>query len=160
MFRSAAEPRSPPRRWALAVWRWEARCGAAPSRPLRVLETDPRGMAGAILCPGMGRFTHEAASIDPQRRVVYLTEDESDGCFYRFRPSSWPDLTRGDLEVLCRAGDDQPLTWAPVPDPAAEGEETRYQVPDVVRFDGGEGSWYADGSCWFTTKGDPPRLAL
>jgi hypothetical protein len=26
--------------------------------------------------------------------VVYLTEDEEDGCFYRFTPSTWGDLCK------------------------------------------------------------------
>ncbi len=120
----------------------------------RVYETDPRGEAQAIVCPDMGRFTHEAAAVDPQRQVVYLTEDEPDGCFYRFRPASWPDLTRGSLELLREGDDGEPMTWVPVPDPAADRDETRHQVPDAKHFDGGEGAWYADGACWFTTKGD------
>jgi sugar lactone lactonase YvrE len=106
-----------------------------------------RRSAGA---PGRdGRFTHEAAAVDPDRRVVYLTEDEPDGCFYRFRPSHWPDLSRGVLEVLATDA-----TWARVPDPAATTTRTRHQVAGARRFAGGEGCWYADGSCWFTTKGD------
>ena len=31
---------------------------------------------------------------------------------------------------------------------------TRRQVVGAQAFRGGEGAWYADGSCWFTTKGD------
>ena len=44
----------------------------------------------------MGRFKHEAAACDPDRQVVYLTEAERDGCFYRFRPGDWGDLTPAD----------------------------------------------------------------
>lgn len=120
----------------------------------RVYETDPRGEALPVMCPDMGRFKHEAAAVDPQRRVVYLTEDEPDGCFYRFRPTSWPDLTHGSLEVLCGDGNDEPATWALAPDLAADVAPTRYQVPEAMHFDGGEGAWYADNACWFTTKGD------
>lgn len=119
----------------------------------RVFETDPRGERAAVARPAMGRFTHEAVAVDPVRQVVYLTEDESDGCFYRFRPSAWPDLGAGGLEVLCQH-EDGPITWAPVPDPASTEERTRDQVPSAKRFDGGEGAWYAGDSCWFTTKGD------
>jgi secreted PhoX family phosphatase len=54
----------------------------------RVFETDPTGARGAVAHTAMGRFTHEAAACDPVRQVVYLTEDESDGCFYRFRPAA------------------------------------------------------------------------
>lgn len=46
------------------------------------------------------------------------------------------------------------LTWRRIPRPRAAGRETRHQVDDAKHFDGGEGAWYADGHCWFTTKGD------
>lgn len=121
----------------------------------RVYEADPRGERAAVVRPAMGRFKHEAAAVDPLRRVVYLTEDESDGCLYRFRPSSWKDLSDGALEVLCEVdADSGVLAWARVPDPAADREPTREQVPSAKRFDGGEGAWFSGGSCWFTTKGD------
>ncbi|HEU5469158.1 MAG TPA: alkaline phosphatase PhoX, partial [Actinophytocola sp.] len=67
-----------------------------------VYETDPFGGA-AVQRPAMGRFTHEAAAADPVRRVVYLTEDAPDGCFYRFVPTIWGNLSAGTLQVL-RAG--------------------------------------------------------
>ncbi len=114
-----------------------------------VWDTDPTGASGAVRRDAMGRFKHEAAAVDPDRRVVYLTEDEPDGCFYRFRASRWPDLGAGTLEVLTGAG-----TWAPVPDPSGVRTPTRNQVASARRFRGGEGCWYARGSCWFTTKGD------
>ncbi len=104
----------------------------------------------------MGRFKHEAAACDPQRRVVYLTEDESDGCFYRFVPDTWGDLRTGRVQVLC-APDGQvtgPVTWRDLPDRDGFPVPTRYQVGAAQTFDGGEGCWYADDTCWFTTKGD------
>ena len=117
-------------------------------------ETDPGGERAAVVRPAMGRFTHEAAAVDPVRRVVYLTEDEPDGCFYRFVPSAWPDLAEGSLQVLCQQDADQPVTWTVVPAPSAQEHPTRDQVPDATRFDGGEGAWYGQDACWFTTKGD------
>jgi secreted PhoX family phosphatase len=48
----------------------------------------------------MGRFKHEAAAADPVRHVIYLTEDEPDGKFYRFIPTTWGDLSSGTLQVL------------------------------------------------------------
>jgi len=114
-----------------------------------VWDTDPTGATPPVRRDAMGRFTHEAAAVDPHARAVYLTEDEPDGCFYRYRPTRWPDLTSGVLEVLRTDG-----SWARVPDPSAATTRTRHQVAGVQRFAGGEGCWYADGTCWFTTKGD------
>ena len=104
----------------------------------------------------MGRFTHEAAACDPVRRVVYLTEDEPDGCFYRFKPTVWGDLSAGALDVLCAPVDlvSGPVTWRRVPNPGGGLAGTRNQVPAAKRFDGGEGCFSRDGKVWFTTKGD------
>lgn len=115
----------------------------------RVFECDPYGLRAARPRLTMGRFRHEAAACDPEREVVYLTEGEPDGCFYRFRPGDWGDLTEGVLEVLCDSG-----RWRPVPSPASLLKAARHQVDDARHFDGGEGCHYADGVCYFTTKGD------
>ncbi|WP_329092891.1 alkaline phosphatase PhoX [Streptosporangium sp. NBC_01469] len=120
----------------------------------RVFECDPYGSRAAMPRLAMGRFRHEAASCDPDRGVVYLTEDEPDGCFYRFRPAYWGDLTSGVLEVLCAASGRGRVTWRRVPDPGGSREATRDQVGDARRFSGGEGCHYADGLCFFTTRGD------
>jgi uncharacterized protein DUF839 len=118
-----------------------------------VYETYPQGGQSARQRPAMGRFTHEAAACDPVRRVVYLTEDESDGCFYRFRPNTWGDLSSGTLEVLVGSGTG-PVTWQRVPSPRLWLTPTRDQVGGAMRFNGGEGCYYTGGVCYFTTKGD------
>ncbi|UOB13079.1 PhoX family protein [Streptomyces sp. HP-A2021] len=119
-----------------------------------VYETDPWGAKAAVRRDAMGRFKHEAAAADPVRQVVYLTEDVTDGCFYRFRPTTWGDLSSGTLEVLVAgSGTSGPVTWARVPDPSG-ATATRSQVSGAKRFNGGEGCYYANDTCWFTTKGD------
>ncbi len=119
-----------------------------------VYETDPWGAKAAVRRDAMGRFKHEAAAADPVRGVVYLTEDVSDGCFYRFRPTTWGDLSSGTLEVLVAgSGTSGPVSWARVPDPSG-ATATRNQVSGAKRFNGGEGCHYANDTCWFTTKGD------
>ncbi|MEV4162788.1 alkaline phosphatase PhoX [Nonomuraea dietziae] len=115
----------------------------------RVFECDPDGSRSARPRLAMGRFRHEAAAFDPDRQVVYLTEDEPDGCFYRFRPLDWGDLTEGALEVLTTSG-----AWRAVPSPAALAMATRYQVEDAAHFDRGGGCHYLRGVCYFATKGD------
>jgi secreted PhoX family phosphatase len=120
----------------------------------RVWETYPFGGAAAAR-PAMGRFNHEAAAADPVRRVIYLTEDKSDGCFYRFVPASWGNLSSGTLQVLrAGSGTSGSLTWATVPDPDGSPTATRNQVSGAKRFNGGEGCHYANDTVWFTTKGD------
>ncbi|WP_434589278.1 alkaline phosphatase PhoX [Streptomyces sp. A5-4] len=120
-----------------------------------VYETDPWGVKAAVRRDAMGRFKHEAAAADPVRRTIYLTEDTTDGCFYRFTPTSWGDLSAGRLEVLkMGSGTSGPITWATVPDPSGASTATRDQVSGAKRFTGGEGCHYADNTCWFTTKGD------
>ena len=117
-----------------------------------VYETDPWGVKAAVRRPAMGRFKHEAAAADPERKVIYLTEDETDGCFYRFVPATWGDLSTGTLQVLVeRSG---ALSWVTVPDPDGSPTRTRRQVSGAKRFNGGEGCYYEAGICFFTTKGD------
>ncbi|MEV0081327.1 alkaline phosphatase PhoX [Saccharopolyspora sp. NPDC050642] len=117
-----------------------------------VFETDPWGANTAVRRDAMGRFKHEAAAADPDRRVVYLTEDEPDGNFYRFAPTTWGDLSAGTLQVLVDAGG--ALSWVDVPDPDGSPTRTRRQVAGAKVFNGGEGAYYRNGTCFFTTKGD------
>ncbi|MFI0467964.1 alkaline phosphatase PhoX [Saccharopolyspora sp. 5N102] len=117
-----------------------------------VFETDPWGANTAVRRDAMGRFKHEAAAADPDRRVVYLTEDEPDGNFYRFVPTTWGDLSAGTLQVL--VDDGGALSWVDVPDPDGSPTRTRRQVAGAKVFNGGEGAYYRNGTCFFTTKGD------
>lgn len=107
-----------------------------------VWETYPFG-GTAVRRDAIGRFNHEAAAADPVRQVIYLTEDKSDGCLYRFRPTSWGTLSWGTLEVL-KAGTATPgsFTWGVVPDPDGSPTATRNQVSGAKRFNGGEGCHY------------------
>ncbi|MGW7466680.1 alkaline phosphatase PhoX [Streptomyces xantholiticus] len=120
-----------------------------------VYEADPWGVNASVQRPAMGRFKHEAAAADPVRRVIYLTEDESNGCLYRFVPTTWGNLSSGTLQVL-KAGTatSGSFTWANVPDPDGSPTLTRDQVSGAKRFNGGEGCHYANDTVWFTTKGD------
>ncbi|MFJ8104760.1 alkaline phosphatase PhoX [Streptomyces sp. NPDC096132] len=119
-----------------------------------VYETDPWGVQTAVRRDALGRFKHEAAAADPVRKVIYLTEDETTGCFYRFRPTTWGDLSSGTLEVLVAGtATSGPVTWSPIPDPTG-ATATRNQVSGAKHFNGGEGCYYANDTCWFTTKGD------
>jgi hypothetical protein len=105
--------------------------------------------------PALGVFNHEAAAVEPAGRQLYLTEDEGDGGFYRFTPVAYPDLSEGLLEVAVVAADST-VSWREVPNPTPTPLETptRRQVPEMTRFNGGEGIWHDGGILYFTTKGD------
>ena len=125
----------------------------------RVWECDPWGEHPAVVRPALGVFKHEAAAIDPVRAHVFLTEDESDGRFYRFVPATLterghPNLSAGRLEVAVVA-EDNSVTWVELPDPMYEGDTpTREQVAESTAFRGGEGIWYHEGFVYLSTKGD------
>jgi hypothetical protein len=116
------------------------------------------------LRPGLGTFSHEAAAVDPVRRHVYLTEDETDGRFYRFTADTWPDLRTGVLEAaeLKKAAnfDERDPRWnvvwhrIPRPNILPGTAFTRHQVPATTVFRGGEGCWYDTDHVYFTTKHD------
>lgn len=118
----------------------------------RVWECDPTGATPARVRPAMGTFSHEAAAADPEAQVIYLTEDKSEGALYRFTPDRWGDLSSGTLDAMTETADG--LGWQAVPDPAATSGPTRFQVPAIKPFAGGEGAWFQDGQLYFTTKGD------
>ncbi len=126
----------------------------------QVWECDPFGINPPIVRDKLGSFNHEAAAFDINNKQLYLTEDEPDGCLYRYTAHSFdalgnPDLDDGFLEVAevlsSRIGK---VRWHRLPDPLATTTPTRKQLTNVSYFDGGEGIWYHDGSVYFTTKGD------
>ncbi|RSS44661.1 alkaline phosphatase PhoX [Streptomyces sp. WAC08241] len=119
-----------------------------------VYESNPWG-GTAHRRDAMGRFKHEAAAADPVRKAIYLTEDETNGCFYRFLPTTWGNLSSGTLQVLkASTATSGSFTWQNVPDPDGSPTVTRDQVSGAKRFNGGEGCYYANDTVWFTTKGD------
>lgn len=139
----------------------------------RVWECDPYAPSQGTVIDALGTFQHEAAAIDPLRGYVYLTEDKSDGRFYRFVADDYPDITAGTLQVAVVEdlgavldGERSKVRWVEVPEPNPAGlpvqdehgviveTPTRHQVPGSTPFDGGEGCWYDGGYVYFTTKGD------
>ncbi|MFJ8049605.1 alkaline phosphatase PhoX [Streptomyces luteogriseus] len=120
-----------------------------------VYETDPWGTNAAVQRAAMGRFKHEAAAADPVRKAIYLTEDETNGRFYRFVPTTWGNLSSGTLQVMVAgSATSGSFTWADIPDPDGSPTATRSQVSGSKSFNGGEGCHYANDTVWFTTKGD------
>lgn len=122
-----------------------------------VYECDPFGLHESVSRPALGRFKHEAVAVDTDHNQLFLTEDEQDGCFYRFIPEQpLPSLEKGTLqvaEIVATEGTPH-LIWHDVPNPRAVMTPTRHQVDNATRFNGGEGIAFHAGLIYFTTKGD------
>lgn len=125
-----------------------------------VWECDPFGEKPAQVRRALGRFRHEAVAVDIKNKQLYLTEDEPDGCLYRYTPhaltaAGHPDLEDGFLEVAEILADRQrTVRWHRLPDSQATKIATRKQLRQSSHFNGGEGIWYQQGTIYFTTKGD------
>lgn len=119
----------------------------------QVWECDPLGEAEAVALPMLGRFSHEAAAVDPATGQIYLTEDSADARLYRFTPAATPaygarpTFDGGILEVAAVGATgrdtDGEVRWVEV-DPAdpAKPLDTR----SFVRL---EGIWYHAGFVYF-----------
>lgn len=110
----------------------------------------------------LGTFAHEAVAVDPVGRRLYLTEDASNGRFYRFTPSRYPALDTGRLDAAFVKWTDEfrgEVTWAEVSKhfPASWNPVTSKRT---TAFNGGEGCFYDAGVVYFTTKGDNRVWAL
>ena len=126
----------------------------------RVWECDPSGRKAAQVRSALGVFRHEAVAVDTQNKQLYLTEDQPDGCLYRYSARSFdtsgnPSLADGILEVAeVFGGRIGAVRWHPLPDPLVANTPTRKQISASTRFNGGEGIWYHQGIVYFATKGD------
>jgi uncharacterized protein len=121
----------------------------------RIWECDPFRASQGTARPALGTCTHEAAAVDPVGKHVYLTEDRPDGRLYRFTPASYPELTRGRLEVLAATSakpDGEQVEWIEVADGPEGVKEPRPE--GSMAFNGGEGITWFGGATYFTTKGD------
>jgi hypothetical protein len=122
-----------------------------------VWECDPFGHHAAVALPELGAFKHESASVDPLTHQVYLTEDEVDGCLYRFTPDQVTmggktDLRRGRLQVA--SIDAGQIIWLELPDTTAGDTPLRHQLGGSAKFRGGEGIDIYQGLLRFTSKRD------
>ena len=135
-----------------------------------VFEVPADGAASAEPYRAMGRFVHEAVSIDPATGIVYETEDRGASGFYRFLPHEAgvlsaggrlemlgiADTPRADLRTGQSTGVWRPVSWTPIddPDPAAvdEGSVFRQGVAgDGATFARLEGTWYGGGRIYIVS---------
>jgi secreted PhoX family phosphatase len=117
----------------------------------QVFECSVAEASQGVVRPALGMFSHEAVTVDPDRQQLYLTEDATDGRFYRFTPEDYPDLTAGLLEVMFvdAAG---AVKWQPAQNPEQPQSQNRLEGSAV--FPGGEGVWFDDDHVYFTNKGE------
>ena len=123
----------------------------------------------------MGRFVHEAVSVDPESGIVYETEDRPESGFYRYVPNEGARLGAGGrLEMLALAdlsgadtrtgqqvGEWHPVTWVPIEDPDPDPIDTSSVYSQGARqgaatFARLEGTWQGNGRIYVvsTTGGD------
>lgn len=131
------------------------------------------GLSDAIPLTGLGRFKHEAAAVDPRTGIVYLTEDEQDGVFYRFLPNvkgrlsaggrlqamgfadapeggdgrNWPDTAR-----RWTPGAWKRVVWIDVDGPDNPDGDLRLRMhkAGAVRLARSEGVHFGNGELYFT----------
>jgi secreted PhoX family phosphatase len=129
------------------------------------------GTVPAIPIPDMGRFSHEAVTVDPDTWIVYETEDNgSNSGFYRFIANTPGVLVNGGkLQMLAvqgitnydtrngqTVGEPLPVTWVdiPVPNPAGTSSTavfTQGRDRGGARFARLEGSWWGNGAVYFNS---------
>ncbi len=133
----------------------------------------------AVPLKAMGRFNHEAACVDPQSGIVYLTEDRGDSLLYRFVPASYGQLSKGgQLEALVVKGKPQfdtrnwnevqmPLStwfdieWVSIDHPHSPEDDLRQQGYEkgAALFARGEGIHWGDDELYFCcTNGGQKQL--
>ena len=135
-----------------------------------VFEVPAGVIAAPIPIPGMGRFSHEAAAVDPATGYVYLTEDVGSSLLYRYRPNVPGNLQAGGVLEALRLLDwptgintgatfkDKlfqafAVDWVPIgnPDPATDTVRNQGIVQGAATFVRGEGAWYGDGKIYFVS---------
>jgi uncharacterized protein len=113
----------------------------------------------------MGRFNHEAVAIDPKTGIVYQTEDQGNGLFYRFIPKKPGQLSAGGtLQALKFKNQPQLITqtgvpkgkkfaveWVTIedPDPVADTVRVEGFAKGAAQFSRGEGIWYGKNELYF-----------
>ena len=139
-----------------------------------VFEIDPMSDGSAPVRPrrAMGRFVHEAAAVDADTGIVYLTEDNNPDCFYRFVADTFGDLRSGTLQALRikgqpmyntikgeTVGEVLPVDWFRIPDPDRPEAEANARTIQAIarsrgaaRFLSGEGATMVGNSVVFDSS--------
>jgi len=140
-----------------------------------VFEVPADGTSDGEPLVGLGRFSHEAAAVDPATGAVYLTEDATPSGLYRFLPSVPGHLAAGGQLQMLAIGDGPVQTYGdagpksygqvswvdidtPDPAPGTPGTVMEGVGKGGASFERGEGIWYGNGKLYFlSTSGGPSR---
>jgi secreted PhoX family phosphatase len=127
----------------------------------------------------MGRFNHEAVSVNPTSGFVYQTEDAGDGLIYRFIPKTKGKLEQGGAlqalkikgqpgfdtrnweEKSLSVGDVLEVEWIPMEDVESPENDLRLRgrANGAAIFARGEGMWYGKNEIYFAcTNGGNKNL--
>jgi hypothetical protein len=98
-----------------------------------------QGLADPVPLKALGRFNHEAVTVDPGTSIVYLTEDRDDGLFYRFLPDVRGALARGGkLQALVLDGVADTRNKSGITLPPGSTASARWIDLDDVEATGGD----------------------
>ena len=123
----------------------------------------------------LGRFKREAVAINKKTGIVYQTEDDRTGLFYRYIPSEKNNLySKGKLQALkvienidlrnrngsIQTGYKFDVEWVTIDDFKADKQTTMDQglLKGAMPFDGGEGIINDNNSIYFTCKRGGQKL--
>jgi hypothetical protein len=120
---------------------------------------------------GYGRCNHEAAVVDPETSIAYLTEDRGDSAIYRFVPDDPKTPFEGRLQAMRVVGEDGAVLsdvgtvgtrlevdWVDIedPDPTDDTLRSEAQSRGAALLSRGEGIFFADGDVHIcSTDGGP-----
>ncbi|HAU21531.1 MAG TPA: phosphatase [Erythrobacter sp.] len=136
------------------------------------------GLVDPVPLKAMGRFTHEAACVDPATNMIYMTEDNNEGLLYRFIPNTPGRLTDGGRlqalalergptdarnweESIVEVGQRFKVRWVDLDNVEAPDDDLRVRgaAQGAVKFARGEGIHMGDGELYFcSTSGGAARL--
>ena len=120
--------------------------------------TDPAGTATPVKRYALGRFEHENAVVMPDQKTVYLSQDSTNGVFYKFVADSAGDLSAGTLyaaKLTQDAGSTEPavtgfdISWIEL----ASGDETTIEGW-ISDYDAIDTDSYVDGRSNYLTDAD------
>lgn len=129
------------------------------------------GLVEPVPYRAMGRFNHEAAIVDPATGIVYMTEDQADGLFYRYLPDrpgrlgdggrlqalsvqGVPDARNSDGRRV-DVGGWNPVRWIDLENVEAPDDDLRQRgaAAGATVFARGEGLHMGEGEMYFCCTG-------